>query len=145
MAVWEWTRDMMVGIDDIDFQHQELIDIISMLHETTEGLQFDSAHRTLIYLESYVVVHFGTEELYMKQFEYPNTEAHVTEHRKFKEDFDNIRLDFARRGASPMFVEHIKSWSAHWLFDHVAKHDVEMGSYIKAKMDEVGRRGRDNR
>jgi hemerythrin-like metal-binding protein len=135
MPQLDWTRDLAVGVHDLDYQLEELVDRITLLHEVQYDLYEDVTRKTLLFLDEYVTRHFHTEEAYMRKYDYPQTELHMGEHADFKENLNRLKLDFARRGTSPMYVDLLKNNLTKWLYNHIAKRDLELGRLVKAAID----------
>ena len=63
-----------------DTQHQVLFDLI----ERIKVVPFDPD--ILIHLKLYAEHHFILEETYMRELEYPGTDAHIQAHDRFREE-----------------------------------------------------------
>jgi hemerythrin len=82
-----WEERYCVGIVELDEQHENLLNLINDLDIVQVGIktpdyekQIDEA---LIKIKNYAILHFSTEEVLMKMFEYESFEAHKYSHDKF--------------------------------------------------------------
>ena len=131
----EWHPSYSIGINLIDEQHMELINLTNRLFRSCmsgQGLEYskniflDSIHDAV----NYVGYHFGTEEKIMERINYPEFKNHKKQHTDFvKEVF--IKVDDINSGRYPnplSFVYFLKDWVLH----HIAVCDKKMGEYILA-------------
>ena len=77
-----WDESNNLGIPIIDEQHRGIVTIINSLHHCIRQGQGEDAIRPIMtMLEQYTVIHFKTEEWFMKEAGYPELEAHLALHR----------------------------------------------------------------
>ncbi|MCK7492479.1 MAG: hemerythrin domain-containing protein [Comamonadaceae bacterium] len=68
MAILVWNEDYRVGLDEVDQQHQGLVDMINRLDAAiSDGEPSDVIVRLLADLKSYTHYHFSTEEHLMRE------------------------------------------------------------------------------
>lgn len=129
-----WTPELSVGVDEIDEQHRELLDRIDRLLRTIEDHHADDEIRRLLgFLETHVVLHFGTEEKLMVRTGYAGTRAHRDAHQRFLEDFSAIQAQFEAAGATPAMVQAVSSRVCGWLCDHIRSVDRGLGRFLKSR------------
>lgn len=139
-----WHDDLSVGITEIDEQHKELIARVNRLFAALD--QKEAAVETadlFAFLESYVVVHFGTEERYMNEHGdrgYAGEHHHKAEHQAFVRDYREFRKDLAA-GNDPVFVNEFKRWIANWYLLHIEKVDKGLGAFLQSIKSEAGSKG----
>jgi len=130
---------IIVGIEEIDKQHEELLDRMELLRDyLRRGQSRDAVRDTLKFLESYVVEHFATEVRYMQQYRYPGMAEHKDEHETFLRDFTAFKEKYTAqqaRGESTTFLglEIVRKLNA-WFTNHIATTDTSMGAYLAEKM-----------
>lgn len=82
-----WDEKYSVGIAELDEQHKALLNIINDLDIVQVGLKTSSYEKevdqALTQIKNYAVLHFSTEEVLMKMFEYESFETHKYSHDKF--------------------------------------------------------------
>ena len=127
------TKDMEIGIAEIDEQHKELIDRINALPSMgSKSYSPEETQKTLDLLGRYVVQHFGDEEAYQKECNYPKYEWHKGIHQKFIDDFIKIKEEFIKNGASLRFTLDLNRYLDSWIVRHITHVDVEFGRfYVK--------------
>ncbi len=135
MSLCQWTRDLAVGVADIDFQHKELFDKLNGLVEAMRaGNATEEVPRLLAFLGTYVQTHFATEERYMVAMSYPSTNAHRLQHQGFLRELGAVQEQFQRRGAAADLVLAVHRKVSDWLVNHICKTDKLLGAFlVKAK------------
>ncbi len=130
-----WTHDLSVGVVEIDDQHQELFSRINRLLGAIDANVAEAEIRTLfMFLESYVVEHFGNEERYMDDYamhDYPDAKRHKSEHKAFISDLHEFRTDLEVGKLSVQFIEEFKKWICNWWIQHIQHIDKGLGKFLQ--------------
>jgi hemerythrin len=127
-----WTPALAVGIEEIDAQHQELFRsaeaFVSGLSERSPA----QVTALLAYLRRYAAAHFSEEEAWMRDFCYPEQEAHAAQHERFLSDLDELAAEHARGGPglAPM---RVATWLGRWLTDHVGASDTKLARFVVSR------------
>jgi hemerythrin-like metal-binding protein len=136
----EWTKDLSVGIEEIDEQHKELISRINDLVDSVRQHVCKYKIGDVIkFLEEYIFVHFGDEEGLMKKYGYPDYPGHRAQHEYFIREFAELKKELEKleggkkRGSYDLSVETNRI-VVDWILDHIAKVDKRLGAYLKTKM-----------
>ncbi|MCB1160262.1 MAG: hypothetical protein KDK45_22355, partial [Leptospiraceae bacterium] len=136
--LWK-TYSLSTDIPILDIQHLWLIKIIV---ELEQGIQTnDNKKRELQFQKSiyqaieYSKYHFYTEELIMKEFNYPALDTHVSYHRKFT-SFLGFRLKQKKEGIYSA-IYGLVSDLKEWLISHIAIEDKKLLSFYKDKEEEL--------
>lgn len=134
-----WTRDLSVGIQEIDWQHQELFHHINgFLDSLQPAPSGDSLAERFDLLEKYVNEHFSAEEGYMNgqlAGYYPDREArrHRGEHETFIRDYREYLTEIMASGLTVQRADEFRSWMRNWWFMHVSGTDRRLGSALRAR------------
>jgi hemerythrin len=132
MEIVKLDDESRTGVQNIDDQHGELIDILNRLHESM--LQ-DTDRSTLEELVSQLVeqtrAHFSFEEVLMTRYEYPDYARHKKEHDKLLEHILDFSKRFARGDLLLTFgiMVDLKGWAEV----HIRKCDKLLGAYLNEK------------
>lgn len=111
-----WTVDMSVGMEDIDAQHRELINIINhLMVMKAVGETREAQGRVIARLMDYAQTHFETEERYFREYEYVHREDHEKEHADFiASAFDfKTKFDAGTAGLSDAILGFLSDWLVH--------------------------------
>ena len=130
MAI-QWNSSLATGVAEIDNQHQELIKRINNLLEAMrEGKGKETLEKIISFLDEYVIVHFGTEEEYMDQYNYPEYSTHKEEHQSFIVYFNNLKKELASEGPTSVLVIQTQRKLSEWWENHIALLDKKLGEYL---------------
>lgn len=156
-----WSSEYSVGLDEIDEQHKSLISIINKLEMVTlinpETAGYNNQlMKILEELINYTVLHFATEELMMKMFDYQD----FVEHKKGHDDFVNLVLDkktelekLLKDDAGSKIQNNIKALQVgkgakeiydflqKWLLTHIMKTDMKYTSFFIKIQDKAKKSG----
>jgi len=128
-------KELIIGIEEIDNQHQELLDRMELLRDyMRRGQSRDAIRDTLKFLETYVVDHFATEVKYMQRYRYPGLLEHKAEHETFLGDFTAFKEKYTSlqaQGELTTFLglDIVRKLNA-WFSNHIATVDKKMGKYL---------------
>ncbi len=118
----KWNNNYCLGIQIIDAEHKRLFNILNKAIDAKE--HSDNKEELMEALEEmtkYALVHFKTEEGYMREFNYPEYGNHKKEHSSF---FDKTIAYFERVVSSDYhlaneLIEYLKQW----LVNHIQVSD----------------------
>jgi len=128
------SKDMEVGVAEIDNQHRELINRLNALTAMGhEAVSKEETQKTLDLLGEYIVKHFSDEEALQKKNNYPEYEAHRKLHQQYIEEFKKLDAEFAANGHSLKFTMDLNNSLINWIVKHIKSADVALGRFIKGK------------
>jgi hemerythrin len=131
MALMEWSKELELGIAEIDRQHRWLVNATNKLHdELSKGNPSPELVSELLSgLADYTVNHFVTEELLFERFGYPQAEAHHKEHSHF---VDAVKEWKQKQAAGLPLGEEILNFLREWLTYHILKTDRAYVPFLKS-------------
>ncbi len=126
----EWTDQMSVGIQEIDEQHKQLVDLINRLYDLIVHPNKDkTAIREILNgLVQYTVIHFAVEESLFRIFNYPNYEIHKKRHEELRQQVMEIN-EIVQRGEKEVTVE-LLVFLRKWLRDHIMIEDKHYAPFL---------------
>lgn len=131
MGLYVWTKELAVGVDEIDVQHQELFRRLDELIRAVDAhAGKDAVVPMLEFLTRYTLEHFEAEARVMKERAYPRSVFHNTQHRVFLLDLKLLREDYGKFGETSALALALKQRVASWLRDHVMTVDKELGRFL---------------
>jgi len=129
-----WTPALAIGIDDIDDQHRELFARADRFARATqEGASEREVGELLDFLHAYAVWHFGLEEAWMREADFPGYLRHRAEHDRFASDLLALARECERVGPSAFLSLRVGAWLGRWLESHLAGTDAEMGRFLQQR------------
>jgi hemerythrin len=136
MEVIKWSKDLEVGIDIIDAQHQMLVKRLSELARAINSRKSNTEiASTLRFIKDYIETHFTLEEKLMQEHAYPQLPEHKEQHLIFTKNFREISDNLEKNGPSLSLALETERTLIKWLLDHIKSIDVAMGSFLKEKLD----------
>jgi hemerythrin len=105
-------------------QHQHLFDLID---------EIDSSHgdnTVFARLQSYAESHFTLEEKYMEVLGYPDMQAHVEAHNKFRLELD--KMVASHRDFDEVLRASLSMFLSEWLRRHIFGVDKKFEAFVLA-------------
>lgn len=125
----QWSKDYEIGVWIIDHAHEELFRIskrLIMLGQEPAKHKW-IAEEGIKFLKVYVMRHFGEEEAYMRQIDYPHITGHIHQHALMR---DKIlpRMESSLRHAkfSQESIDSFLNVLRLWLGRHILVHDLAL-------------------
>jgi hemerythrin len=122
-------EELEIGIAEIDLQHRQLHDLLLRLQHSADKRYGYATGTLLEELAIQTRIHFAVEESLMRLLGFPETGAHVAEHRRLTEQLEKFRQraqDFDVTQGLAVFIQT-------WLIDHVNHFDREFVGHFLAK------------
>ena len=138
MTFLSWRTDYEIGVAQIDAEHRSLLDLVNEFHDiSAQSATSKDIALVLNRLVSYAEEHFQREEKLMSDNGYPLLEAHRELHVQLVTSIFAINERFASQPAkaSKETLQFIKTW----LIDHIIKHDMDIGDFLRRKSNEGNR------
>lgn len=128
-----WTKDLSVGVNSIDGQHQQLFKMADELFEAGKnGKSKEIVGNLLNFLDSYTKQHFNDEEAYMKSISYPGLAEQQTAHKNFVAELAKLKAEYEKSGGNICVIINANQMVVDWLTKHISGMDKKIGAYTKA-------------
>ena len=138
-----WTKDLSVGIVEIDDQHKELFDHVNrLLKAINEENAAEETGRIFAFLDSYILTHFSNEQRYMDEYSmhgYEDESRHKSEHASFIISLREFRADLEAGSPSQQFVAEFAKWITNWWLTHIQHIDKGFGAFLRKVFPMLGR------
>jgi hemerythrin len=124
-----WKAEYVLGVPEVDRQHQELFHIINRLRQTPAGAPAEhAAKRAIEGLVHYSRYHFSTEEAFMLDIGYPDADlqAHNRQHQQFVRKVEE--LSGVEHEGRPV-AEAVAEFVYQWFTRHIPAFDLR---YVEA-------------
>ncbi len=112
-----------------DFQHKQLIDLLSSLEEKgEEKLDKEMFNNTVGFLVMYATHHFSLEQMYMEKYQYTDIENHIKEHNEFIGNIRKLREKYptySKEAAKKLLVT-----ISDWILIHILENDKKLGEFL---------------
>lgn len=132
MAFMQWSDKYVLGVSEVDEQHQKLFVLVNKMHDlVVSGEDQSAVGEVLDELIDYTVEHFTTEERLFKENEYPNYDQHKQQHDDLTQQVLELQENFKEKKITVTF--EILEFLHDWLNEHTTNSDLDYARYAHAK------------
>jgi hemerythrin len=120
---------LKLDIPEIDSQHERLIGLVNLLHETMlQGADRAALDGLMSQLLEHTRTHFAYEEQLMSRYNYPGYEAHKAEHNRLMQHLTDLAERYTKGELLLSFavVLELKGWAVV----HIEKSDKPLGAFL---------------
>ena len=113
MSLIEWRDEYAIGIPSVDFEHQELIQLIN---DTYECLRHADSETTVLEslgeIYAKISAHFALEEKIMRERHYDQYQDHKDDHERLLDDIRDIMESYEEHGCfdQDSFGRQLRDW-----------------------------------
>lgn len=126
-----WTKELSIGHELIDADHQHIFDIANRLQaEMLEEPEYSIVGEVLVELIEHTGGHFMREEALMQAIQFPGYEKHKLEHDLLMEKVNDLHRQFMD-GHSNLTVK-VSEFLRKGLVLHILNSDMELGRCMRA-------------
>lgn len=118
-----------IGIAEIDLQHRQINKLLQRLKLSTDKQYAYAASAILGELVMQTRIHFAVEESLMRLLSFPDTDAHVAEHRRLMEHFEKFR----KRDQDFDVADELTEFIQTWLLGHIDNYDRKFVAHFIGK------------
>ena len=129
MSSLHWSPNLSVGVEALDADDRELIDLMNDLDaEIGREAGHDAIMRKLDQLIARTETHFRHEEAMMAEASYPEAEHHARLHEALMGEIWELReIHASGTDIGPEIADFIK----RWLISHIMESDKHLGGYLE--------------
>lgn len=131
MAKITWTPDLDTGIEPIDQQHRQLVELINQLDDAQLGGDRQAIGKVIEGLIEYTVSHFAFEEALMDDAGYQFVRPHKKVHEIFVRRAKELQDRFF---AGEDVAGELQTMLGRWLLNHIRRDDASYVSAVKGAM-----------
>ena len=126
MGLVEWRDDFKTGIDSVDHEHFEMIQLINETHsQLSENAPIDEIEECLGEIYSQISAHFALEETVMRLKKYDEFEAHKADHEKLLDNLLEL-MDSFDAGDFEGMSEELSRCLRDWFVNHFKEKDSRL-------------------
>lgn len=132
MPITTWSDENSVNVEEIDVQHQKMLELVNNLHSSVENcIDKNDLKDLLVELVEFTDLHFSTEERLMEKHGYPERGEHHKEHRMLLQHLNDL-VAAVSRGKYPTFCSDYDV-SSDWALVHISEFDKSLGAFLNSK------------
>ena len=129
MTLLEWRDDFSIGIEEVDHEHHQLIDLINELHAELGGSR--SRKRIEGFLGEIlcgISAHFALEEKVMRARHYGAFADHKADHERLLDDLRDLMDEHA--GGAVLDQDAFAARLADWFSSHFRTQDARLHRFL---------------
>ena len=131
MALILWREAFEIGIESVDHEHRELIDLINQLHDRLDN----SAEPEIVAgflgeIYARISAHFALEERVMRDLEYDDYADHKDDHEALLDDIRDI-MDVFDEGGYVDLQEDLGDQLETWFGGHFRTKDARLHTFLE--------------
>ncbi len=136
----EWQDELLLGIPEIDEQHQELFRRFASFSQACQEQQGrETLMEFLSFIKQYSVHHFASEEQLMTRYNYPGIQEQALHHAQFQHDLEEFAEKVSSGDVNQELALSVKGKLIRWLILHINDLDRRMIEFVKAAQAAEGR------
>lgn len=126
-----WKEEYSLGLEEIDLQHQEILNQVNRLWMERMSPMGKKAYRERVReILDFAQKHFDTEETKFMENNYPETQAHIIEHDFFLQKIKYyLRNDLSE--SVPELLDEVVEFLEGWLIHHLMYVDQKYKKFIR--------------
>ena len=129
MSLLRWKDEYLTQIEEIDTQHQRLIDLINGIYDLMRSGRGDEAIvEALGEVIDFARFHFSTEEKLMVATEYPGSNEHFGEHERLLDQIMELRRS-VQDGRTVLSMNEMY-FLKDWLLSHFQGPDKGLAQHL---------------
>ena len=129
MSLLYWKPEYSVGVAAVDFEHEELIELINELHA---GLERDESPEAVpdflgeVYTK--IAAHFALEERIMRERGYDEFQDHKADHTRLLDEIRDMMDDYEVKGV--LDEEELSRRLQGWFGEHFRTKDARLHKFL---------------
>lgn len=128
----EWDETLVIGINEIDEQHQEIFSRFAAFSDACgRGAGDEGLQELVAFLEEYTASHFEYEENAMQRSDFPQFSSHRDEHRSFLADFNHLKSKIVEPDNNREALILAERIMIKWLIIHIGHHDRALAEHMQ--------------
>ncbi|MBL1143089.1 MAG: hemerythrin family protein [Proteobacteria bacterium] len=130
MNLIEWRDEFKIGIDEVDFEHQELIELINEIYDEakTEG-SILAVSDSLGDIFGKISAHFALEEKEMRELNYDQYEVHKEDHEQLLDSIRDIMDEYEEE--NNLDEEDFGNRLKDWFVNHFSTKDARLHKFLQ--------------
>jgi hemerythrin len=132
MALLQWKDQYSVGIEAVDYEHKELINLINRLHAEFSSKGVSSSVEAFFGdLLKAISAHFALEERFMLEHNYDQLAQHKADHERLIDELRDIMDDDLRTEdiTSSKLPQRLDAWFSRHFETHDARLHKAFGTH----------------
>ncbi len=133
MSVIIWRKHYETGINILDEEHKQLLNLINLVYSAIRDKKGPSVIAAVLTdLERYTVDHFQHEEKLLEKYGYPDFQAHLQKHKAFINELKDKKAKMD--SDQDELAKELLRFMREWLVNHIMVMDKNYGPFLEARV-----------
>lgn len=135
MALMEWNSELDVGVQKMNDEHKDILDVMNQLYDAKQaGKSGPYIVKIVEELGRITSDHFASEEAYMESINYPELTSHKLIHKSLLEKYTQHYEEIKRSNGDmhDAFFHFLKLWLTAHIKGIDMKYSAKKNSFAKA-------------
>ena len=129
MSLLQWKSEYAIGIEAVDHEHREMIDLINGLHDSLSKPETDiTVAEFLGEIYAKIAAHFALEERVMRERGYDEFADHKGDHERLLDDIREIMDDYELR--ETFDDDTLAARLSDWFGTHFSTKDARLHKHL---------------
>lgn len=125
----KWKEAYSLGIEQIDDQHKQLVEVLNKLYNAmSKGQTKEIIGQVIDDLRRYTISHFSYEENLMRKHGYPELNSHIKIHKAFVDKIDEFKTRLLVKDMT--LTLDIVGFLKDWLVNHIMGTDKKYSPFL---------------
>ncbi len=125
MALLQWREDFNTGIPSVDYEHQQLFEMINALYDRLDAGDIPAVDEFLAALHDRIAAHFALEERIMRERRYDGYAEHKADHERLLDEIRDLMEEY-RVGEYAYASDRLSERLDRWFSLHFSTMDVRL-------------------
>ncbi|MDL2254499.1 hemerythrin domain-containing protein [Ruminococcaceae bacterium OttesenSCG-928-I18] len=127
-----WSEELLIGVEEIDRQHRELLLTLSGFMEALGNPQTSREYyrTTMEQTKALVIEHFNTEEKHFGEIGFTEAEYHTELHKSFFEKATDFDIELIKTDYDPEVALRLVEMLIAWFTEHIRCEDRKMADPV---------------
>lgn len=137
--MYQFTRDCLTGIDEIDIEHQQLFENINAAFARCESgtPSVEDARLLIETMKQYAANHLAHEEAYMERTNDPELPRQKREHAQFMKAVEEYAAAPLDENTAPQVLRDMLLYLSKWLYSHILGSDIMIGKGLPQNKEDM--------
>ena len=129
-----WDDAWSVGVDSIDDDHKQLVEILQKLFGALITVQTKTYLKKLVdELVNYTKYHFDREEMILAKYDYPLLDEHKDQHSQLFQSVAATKDEILEKGSTEELGDEIYAFLKGWLVNHILDEDMQYKDFLNGR------------
>lgn len=129
MDIIKWRASYETGVEQMDAQHKQLIDLINTMYRVMRNMEdADAVDGVINAMLNYAERHFRDEEIFLRTSYYPHLDQHASLHQEYRLQMEKFMEEYEKNPRE--VTKEIYAFLRKWWLEHIVREDKLYGTVV---------------